>query len=90
MPQIWMTYDEIAGLVGCNVEQARPLVAARHLDRKKSRDGKTRVKLDMLWTAAFIERIRDTDHGLDRAISELRNLHNKMADPQRDLSRAEA
>lgn len=82
MPQIWMTYPEIADLVGCHPEQARMQVANRALDRRKSHDGQTRVKLDALWTALFVERIRGTDLDLDRAISELRALHAEMARQQ--------
>ncbi len=83
MPQIWMTYDEIASLIGCNVEQARPLILARHLDRKKSRDGRTRVKLDVLWTALLIEKIRQADFDLSRAIAGLRNVHRELTDERR-------
>jgi hypothetical protein len=78
MPQIWMTYDEIAGLVGCCVEEARAQVIARALDRKKSGDGHTRVKLDMLWTALFVAKLRESDDGLDRAIDDLRLIHSAM------------
>lgn len=79
MPQIWMTYPEIGDLVGCSPEEARMQVAARALDRRKSHDGQTRVKLDMKWTALFIASVRGTDSDLDRAITELRQLHVEMA-----------
>jgi predicted transcriptional regulator len=79
MPQIWMTYPEIADLVGCTPEDARMQVATRALDRRRSHDGQTRVKLDMPWTALFVARIRGSDADLDRAIAELRQLHLEMA-----------
>jgi hypothetical protein len=79
MPQVWMTYDEIAGLLGCDASQARVHVAIRSLDRKKSRDGQTRVKLDQDCMALFIARIRGADSDLDRAILELREVHREMA-----------
>ncbi len=35
MPQIWMTYDEIAGLLGCSADAARAkTVTARSIARK--------------------------------------------------------
>ena len=49
MPQIWMTYGEIAALLGCTAEAVRAKAVARSLDRKKSRDGLTRVKLDSVF-----------------------------------------
>jgi hypothetical protein len=78
MPQIWMTYDEIAGLVGCRVDEARVHVETRALDRKKSQDGHTRIKLDLLWTALFIAKVRETAPELDRAIEDLRRTHAEM------------
>ena len=45
MPQIWLTYDELAALMDCNPADARRAALAIRLDRRKSRDGQTRVKL---------------------------------------------
>ena len=79
MPQIWMTYDEIAGLLGCEPDEARAQAVHRSLDRKKSRDGLTRVKLDLDWTAKFIAAVREAGPILDRAIRDLQEVGNKMA-----------
>jgi hypothetical protein len=79
MPQIWMTYGEIAGLLGCNASEARAHAARRSLDRKKSRDGFTRVKLDQHCMALFFAKIRGADADLDRAILELRDVHAELA-----------
>jgi hypothetical protein len=79
MPQIWMTYGEIAALLGCTAEAARVQVLHRSLDRKKSRDGLTRVKLDSDWTAHFVAVIRDADPALDQAIRDLYNIRSEMA-----------
>jgi hypothetical protein len=68
MPQIWMTYAEIADLLGCDANQACTHVAIRSLDRKKSRDSFTRVKLDQHCTALFIAKIRGANADIDRAI----------------------
>ena len=79
MPQIWMTYGEIADLLGCDQSQARAHAAACALDRKKSRDGFTRVKLDRHCMALFFARIRAPNADLDRAIGELWDVHGELA-----------
>ena len=81
MPQIWMTYVEIASLLGCDEGQARVHVAVRSLDRKKSRDGHTRVKLDEYCIELFCARIRGAAPSRDNAILELRNVHGEMVGP---------
>ena len=87
MPQIWMTYDEIAGLLGCSADAARAKAVYRSLDRKKSRDGLTRVKLDTEWTAHFVAAIREADPALDEAVRSLQTIHGEMA---RDAGRGAA
>jgi hypothetical protein len=81
MPQIWMTYEEIADLIGCGAHEARERSIDQDLDRKKSRDGQTRIKLDPPLVAIFIAKIRATDGALDGATRKLREIHNDMARP---------
>jgi hypothetical protein len=78
MPQIWMTYREIAALLGCEPDEARIRVVQRSLDRKKSRDGLTRVKLDPHWMARFYAAIRNPDALIDQAVCDLQIVHTKM------------
>jgi hypothetical protein len=78
MPQIWMTYREIAELIGCRAEDARDHVLQRSLDRKRSRDGFTRAKLDALWIAKFYGTIRNGNAALDQAIRDLQIVHAEM------------
>lgn len=79
MPQIWMTYDELATLSGCDVAEARVQALHLSLDRRKSRDGNTRVKLNPALMARFFETIRETEFDLDRAIAALRETHRHMS-----------
>jgi hypothetical protein len=79
MPQIWMTYREIASLLGCEPDEARAEAIHRSLDRRKSRDGLTRVKLDLDWTATFIAAVREADPILDQAIRDLQQVGKEMA-----------
>jgi hypothetical protein len=50
------------------------------LDRKKSRDGATRVKLDLALTAKFFASVRESDYDLDSAIEALQATHRQMAE----------
>ena len=86
MPQIWMTYDELAGLLGCGLDDVRDRVLRDGLDRRQSRDGKTRVKLDLELAGLFIEKIRSAPppvleqrSALDEAIDTMRRLYAEMA-----------
>ena len=47
MPQIWLTYDEAGDLFGCDAATARERAIVGGYDRKKSRDGQTRIKLSL-------------------------------------------
>ena len=80
MPQIWMTYEELAEILGCDTETARATTIQRALDRKKSRDGLTRAKLDSELTAKFVAAIRNADVVLEQAIRDLHNMHARMSD----------
>lgn len=79
MPQIWMTYDELATLSGCSAAEARVQALHLSLDRRKSRDGNTRVKLTPALMARFFETIREGEFGLDAAITALRETHRQMS-----------
>jgi hypothetical protein len=92
MPQIWMTYDEIAGMLDCSVVQARERVVQRQLDRKVSRDGKTRAKLSVELIGVFFDHIRASEHPLDLAVDGLRRVHRIMSknSDRQDQSRQES
>lgn len=79
MPQIWMTYEELATLSGCTAAEARVQALHLSLDRRKSRDGNTRIKLDVALMARFFETIREGEFGLDDAITALREAHRQMS-----------
>ncbi|MET4221665.1 hypothetical protein ABIB00_006901 [Bradyrhizobium sp. LB14.3] len=80
MPQIWMTYSELATLSGCTPAEARMQAIHLSLDRRKSRDGTTRVKLDLALTAKFFASVRESDFDLDSAIEALQATHRQMAE----------
>ncbi len=79
MPQIWMTYQELAMLCGYPAEEARSHAEQLLLDRRRSRDGHTRVKLNAELMARFLEAIRESDAELDAAIAALRDTHRRMS-----------
>ena len=78
MPQIWMTYQELGKLCGFGADEARLQAQQMLLDRHRSRDGYTRVKLNAALTACFIETIREAESDLDEAIAALRDTHRRM------------
>src|SRR3954468_15286920 len=80
MPQIWMTYDELATLCHSSASEARVLAIHLSLDRRKSRDGATRVKLDLALTTRFFASVREADFDLDCAIEALQATHQQMAE----------
>jgi hypothetical protein len=60
--------------------EARDHAIHLSLDRRKSRDGMTRVKLDLALTVKFFASVRETDFDLDFAIEALQNTHRQMAE----------
>jgi hypothetical protein len=57
VPQIWLTYREFAALMNCDLAEARQAAIAASLDRRKSRDGQTRVKLTDPLADAFLDAV---------------------------------
>jgi hypothetical protein len=47
MAQIWLTYDEAGDLFGCDAHAARDRAISNGYDRRKCRDGQTRIKLSL-------------------------------------------
>jgi hypothetical protein len=88
LPQIWMTYEELAGMLGCTVAVAQERARVEQLDRKISRDGKKRAKLNAGLVAVFIARIKTMDLDIDQAVEELRHVHGllEQADRPRRLA----
>jgi hypothetical protein len=55
VPQIWLTYSEFAAFMNCEPAEAREASIAASLDRRKSRDGQTRIKLSPPLATVFLE-----------------------------------
>lgn len=81
MPQIWMTYEELAALLDCTVMEACERVHLERLDRKISRDGQRRAKLSLEMIGIFIDRIKGSDDGVDRAVDDLGHVHDLLRQP---------
>jgi hypothetical protein len=62
VPQIWLTYDELAALMDCNAAAARMVAAAVPLTRRRSRDGHTRAKLNGALTEIYLDRMSRERH----------------------------
>lgn len=59
MPQLWLTHEELAQFTGQPLEDVRALVVAEGWDRRKSRDGQTRLKLPLALMASYICRMAE-------------------------------
>jgi hypothetical protein len=83
VPQIWLTYDELAALMNCDAASARTAAAAMRLDRRRSRDGYTRAKLTPSLADAFLDGV--LQQRLEREIaacaSDLWAMRDRMAAP---------
>lgn len=79
--QIWLTYDELAVLMNCDPAVARGSAAAIQLDRRKSRDGQTRVKLTPSLAEALLERVLRQRLEQEAAAHafDLRAVHDRLA-----------
>ena len=90
LPQIWMTYEELAAMLECSPAEARERIHLDGLDRKISRDGRKRAKLDAELVALFIARIRSLDASLDRGIEDLKQVHRLLREPDQRHPHASA
>ncbi|NJL08886.1 MAG: hypothetical protein HC900_12035 [Methylacidiphilales bacterium] len=57
MPQLWFTYEEYALLTGCSLEMVREMVGFEAWDRRRSRDGQTRIKVPPSRMADSLQRL---------------------------------
>jgi hypothetical protein len=54
MPQIWLSYDELAEYLGCTGLAAANFAATAHWSRRRCSDGLTRAKLPPAQAEAFL------------------------------------
>jgi hypothetical protein len=85
MPQIWMTYGELGALLECDAVTARDNAVHLLLDRRRSRDGNTRVKLSPKLADMFFERLARAwiDRELAASAADLAAVRERMG-PRRD------
>jgi len=75
-----MTYEELGALMNCDAAEARSAAQTMQLDRRRSRDGRTRAKLNLMLTEVFIDRlVRDgIMRELDSCVGDLRTMRDRM------------
>jgi hypothetical protein len=83
VPQIWLTYDELAALMNCDPAAARTAAAAMRLDRRRSRDGFTRAKLTPSLTDAFLDKVlwQRLEQEIATRAADLWTMRDRMAAP---------
>lgn len=92
MPQIWLTYDELAVLMQCDAIAARAVAATLPLDRRRSGDGQTRAKLSPSLAESFMEsqlQLR-LERVIDDCASDLTAMHDRMAATSAPIRKAAA
>ena len=91
MPQIWLTYDELAVLMNCDPASARNAAAAFRLDRRKSRDGQTRSKLTQPLVEAFLDKVlqKHLEREIAACAGDLRAMRERMAGQSAALTEIE-
>jgi hypothetical protein len=80
VPQIWLTYNELAVLMKCDPGEARRASIAEGLNRRKSRDGQTRIKLTPLLATAFLDALvqQFLERQMTACASDLDTLNERM------------
>jgi hypothetical protein len=80
VPQIWLTYDELAVLMNCDAASARSTAMAFRLDRRRSRDGRTRAKLTPLLAEVFFDKAlrQRLEHEIAACAGDLRAMCERM------------
>jgi hypothetical protein len=81
VPQIWLTYNELAAWMNCDRAGARVAAMAIGLDRRKSRDGQTRAKLTPALAQAFLDDIlrQRLEQEIAACAGDLRLMRERMA-----------
>lgn len=81
MPQIWLTYGELATLMGCDLADARRAALAIQLDRRKCRDGQTRAKLTPTLADALLDSLlrQRLEQEIAACAGDLRVMRERMA-----------
>jgi hypothetical protein len=93
MPQIWLTYEELAKMLKCDlVTEVRRAVIEHDWPRRKSGDGLTRVKLSPALAHDFMLHYAASNGGelsTDAMVDGLRDLlEDKQAAQRRSSRRA--
>jgi hypothetical protein len=80
VPQIWLTYSEFAAFMNCDPAEARKASIAARLDRRRSRDGQTRIKLSPPLTTVFLDTLmrQFLERQMTACASDLHALHEVM------------
>lgn len=74
MPQIWLSYPELAAFLGCALEDARPAAIDEGWSRRQCSDGLTRVKLRPADAERYIRSCAEASTQINRQVASLRAI----------------
>lgn len=74
MPQIWLSYPELAAFLECAIEDARPAAIDGGWSRRQCSDGLTRVKLKPADAERYMRSCAEASKQTDRQVASLREI----------------
>lgn len=74
MPQIWLSYPELAAFLGCAVHDARPAAVDGGWSRRRCSDGLTRVKLSPAAAERYMRSCTEASAQIDEQVASLREI----------------
>lgn len=74
MPQIWLSYPELAAFLGCRADDARPAAIEEGWSRRRCRDGLTRVKLTPADAERYMRSCAEASTQINQQVASLRAI----------------
>jgi hypothetical protein len=84
MPQLWLTFEEIADLFYCDTAGARRRVVANQWERRRYSDGLTRALLPSEVAHEFMLRYSSKHKSVDEFDAAMAALHRVFGETERD------
>lgn len=78
MPQIWLSYPELAAFLGCALDDARPAAIDEGWSRRQCSDGVTRVKLRPADAESYMRSCAEASTQIDGQVVSLRAILDEV------------
>lgn len=88
MPQIWLSYPELAAFLGCALDEARPAAIDEGWSRRQCSDGLTRVKLRPADAERYMRSCAEAFTQIDGQVASLRAILDEARIGTSDTARS--